>query len=207
MKLLSRIFDFVIYTTKQHGIDESHGLAHSLDVLRFSHSIFESEVLKKPYLADHEKIIYVSAALHDMCDKKYMDEKEGLANIQDYMKESLTDEEMYVSSRIMETMSYSKVKANGYPDLGEYQTAYHIVRESDLLAAYDFERSLMYHMCTKQTTIHDALVDANAIFATRILRHNNDHLFVSDYGLAESMRLHEQSIVQMGQWNRLLLSS
>jgi hypothetical protein len=142
-----------------------------------------------------------------MCDKKYMDEKEGLANIQDYMKESLTDEEMYVSSRIMETMSYSKVKANGYPDLGEYQTAYHIVRESDLLAAYDFERSLMYHMCTKQTTIHDALVDANAIFATRILRHNNDHLFVSDYGLAESMRLHEQSIVQMGQWNRLLLSS
>ena len=204
MKLLSRIFDFVICTTKKHSIDESHGLAHSLDVLRFSNSIFESEVLKKPYLANHEKIIYVSAAMHDMCDKKYMNEKEGLANIQEYMKDTLTEEEMYVSSRIMETMSYSKVKANGYPELGEYQAAYHIVRESDLLAAYDFERSLMFHMCTKQSTIYDALLNANAIFNSRILKHNDDHLFVSDYGLAESAKLHEKALLQMEQWNRIL---
>ena len=29
-------------------------------------------------------------------------------------------------------MSYSKVKKSGFPDMNEFQTAYHIVRESDL---------------------------------------------------------------------------
>ena len=42
-------------------------------------------------------------------------------------------------------MSYSKVKVHGYPELGDYQLAYHIVRESDLLTAYNIPRSIVYN--------------------------------------------------------------
>jgi len=204
MKLLSKIFDFVIYTTSRYCLDESHGLAHSLDVLRFSNSIYESEVIKKPYLKNHEKIIYISAALHDMCDKKYMNEKDGLINIQEFMKDKLKPQELYMVSRIIETMSYSKVKVNGFPDLGEYQSAYHIVREADLLSAYDFERALMFHMCVNKSSIHDALTNAKDIFNTRILKHNDDNLFLTDYGLKESIKLHEKSIIDIYQWNKII---
>jgi len=58
--LLSKLFHFVLLTTKKFGIDESHGLSHSMNVLHFAHYIFNDEVEKLPYIKYHEKIIYVS---------------------------------------------------------------------------------------------------------------------------------------------------
>jgi hypothetical protein len=49
-----------------------------LNNLLNANSIFEKEVIEKPEIKDHEKIIYVSSVLHDMCDKKYMNQQEGI---------------------------------------------------------------------------------------------------------------------------------
>jgi len=101
-------------------------------------------------------------------------------------------------------MSYSKVKQVGYPELGDYQMAYHIVRESDLLCAYDFDRSMIYHIYTNKCSIIEAYNNAHAIFCDRILRHNQDNLFVTDYGKRKSMQLHILSIQRMMAWKKIL---
>ena len=43
-------------------------------------------------------------------------------------------------------MSYSKVNKNGFPELGNYQLCYNIVREADLLASYNIDRCIIYQM-------------------------------------------------------------
>jgi HD superfamily phosphodiesterase len=204
MKILSQIFDFVIYTTAKYNIDDSHGISHSLDVLKYSNSIYELEVIKRPHLKEQEKLIYISSALHDMCDKKYMNEKEGLENIQEFLKYKLKPDEINITSNIINTMSYSKVKKNGFPSLDNYQWAYHIVREADLLSAYKFERALMYHMCVNKESIDNALINAKDIFNNRVLLHNNDNLFFTEYGQIESLNLHDQAIIDMYQWNKII---
>ena len=204
MKLLSQIFDFVIYTSAKYKIDDSHGLSHSLDVLKYSNSIYELEVIKRPHLKEQEKLIYISSALHDMCDKKYMNEKEGLENIQEFLEYKLKPSEIDITTNIINTMSYSKVKKNGFPNLDNYQWAYHIVRESDLLSAYKFERALMYHMCVHKESIDNALINAKDIFNYRVLAHNDDNLFFTEYGQKESLKLHNQAIIDMYQWNKII---
>ena len=55
------------------------------------------------------------------------------------MKPYIASEKLDIIFQIITTMSYSTVKKNGFPSLNEYQLAYHIVREADLLAAYDID--------------------------------------------------------------------
>jgi hypothetical protein len=117
--------------------------------LNYAHNIYESELPKYPFLIDHQKIIYVSAALHDMCDRKYIDEDLGIKQIQYFLEDKMDHNEIEITKKIITTMSYSKVKKNGFPELGEYQQSYHIVREADLLCAYDFDRCMIYNLNKK----------------------------------------------------------
>ena len=125
-----------------------------------------------------------------MCDKKYIDEVVGLKAIEEAMKHHLTDEELKATISIITTMSYSKVKVKGYPDLGKYQTAYHIVREADLLAAYDIDRCIMFGMFNDGVEYSDALIRAKDIFTTRVLAYRSDNLFVTDRSKQLSEALH-----------------
>jgi hypothetical protein len=122
----------------------------------------------------------------------------------DLITNKLKPSEIYITTDIINTMSYSKVKKNGFPNLDNYQWAYHIVRESDLLSAYKFERALMYHMCVNKESIDNALINAKDIFNYRVLAHNDDNLFFTEYGQKESLKLHDQSIVDMYQWNKII---
>ena len=36
MKLLSKLYNFVLYTTTKYNIDESHGLSHAMDILGYA---------------------------------------------------------------------------------------------------------------------------------------------------------------------------
>jgi hypothetical protein len=56
-----------------------------MDVLYNAHKIYESEVPMNPTLLQQENIILTSAALHDMCDKKYMNEYEGIKLIENFL--------------------------------------------------------------------------------------------------------------------------
>jgi hypothetical protein len=205
MSLLNKLFHFVLLTTKKYNIDESHGVSHSMNVLRYANEIYEEESEKYPILKQHEKIIYVSAVLHDMCDKKYMNQQDGIEEIADFLDtNNLTPVEINVVKFIISTMSYSTVKVNGFPNLGPYKRAYHVVRESDLLSAYDFDRCMIYNMHKKNGNVDEAFQDASNLFNNRVLKHNEDGLFVTDYARKESLILESHSLRQIETWRRLL---
>jgi len=206
--LLSKLFQFVFYITSKYSIDESHGISHSMNALYYSNQIFESEIVSYPDLKKYERLIYVSAVVHDMCDKKYMNEMEGIKEVESYLKEKdvgLEKFEVETVKNIISTMSYSTVKKNGYPDLGEYQKAYHIVREADLLTAYDFDRSMIYHMCVNKTNLKESFLNAEDLFKKRVLMHNRDKLFITPYSNFESRKLHMKAIRRMEYWKNILI--
>ena len=202
--LLTKLFNFILLTSVKHKIDESHGLSHSMNTLLFANKIFESEVIRKPKLLEQERVIYVSALLHDMCDKKYMNENDGIRDIEDFLQYKLQPSEIVATKNIISTMSYSTVKKNGFPDLKEYQNAYHIVRESDLLAAYDFDRAMLYHMHINKSDAMTAFTNSRKIFMDRILKHNDDELFITEFGRRESVVLHDVAIRRMFQWRQMM---
>ena len=190
MNLYSYLFSFVVNTCRLFNIDESHGLKHSMDVFHFSNKIYESELLKNPYIKKYKNIIDTSSILHDMCDKKYLDEEKGIERIYDYMVNKISKEDLDVSIKIMKTMSYSKVKKNGFPDLNEYQLAYNIVREADLLASYDFDRCIIYQMLRNNDDYERAYKDAIELFDNRVFKYMDDKLFTLDYSKNLAHKLH-----------------
>jgi hypothetical protein len=236
--LWTKIFHYILLSTKKHAIDESHGINHAMQVVGFARNIYASEIKRHPMLKTQQTIIYTAAALHDMCDNKYLSEDAGLADMENYFNKQgklasksefafdiggpysypakpmnrsltldkceITPNEMTVIKQIISTMSYSKVKQHGYPILGPYQHAYHIVREADLLAAYDFDRAMIYHMSHNKKGVYEAFDNAESIFQTRILRHNDDGLFVSHYAKQLSFQLHKTALQRMRVWRTIL---
>ena len=192
--ILNVAFNYVAKFSKIYNIDESHALKHSMETFRLANEIYNNEVQSNAYLSDQQDIIYTSAILHDMCDKKYMVEKLGLSIMKNHMGDIMPITRLDTVSAIISTMSYSKVKQNGFPLLGEYQLAYHIVREADLLAAYDIDRTIMYGMIMEKMDYCDAVVRAIHLFDTRILKYREDDLFVTNISKEISSSLHEKAI-------------
>ena len=214
MNLFQTLFQYILQTTKYNNIDESHGVSHAMNVLINAHQSFQIEVKKDPKLQSQENVIYIDAALHDMCDKKYMEEEEGIRRLDSVLYDNyvsktrqpqyhLDEDDIEAIKTIIRTMSYSKVKVNGFPDLGKYQKAYHIVRESDLLAAYDFDRAMIYHMYQNSKTIIEAYNDSFALFQERIFQHKEDDLLTLEFSLQQHSILIPQSHVRISHWKTL----
>jgi hypothetical protein len=194
-KLINHCFNYVIQTSKIYNIDESHSLKHSMEVYKYSNIILDNEIINNPYLENQKHIIFSAAIGHDMCDKKYMDEKVGIENYKCYLKNHMNENDLYIMGRIIETMSYSKVKVNGFPnDMSDYSLAYHIVRESDLLASYDLDRCIIYAMHKNNEDYTTAVNNALKLFDNRIFLMRSDNLFITDYSKKESFKLHNQAL-------------
>jgi len=204
MSLYTTLFNFVLCTIAKYNIDESHGLSHSMNVLHNAHTIYQNELKRNPYLEDQEKIIYSSAILHDMCDNKYMDVENGLNEINNVLTSDLSQEEINIVKTIINTMSYSKVKKQGFPSMGNYQLAYHIVRESDLLAAYDFDRCMIYHMNKNDSDVRKAFHNAEELFDNRVMRHHEDNLLVTEYSQSQHTLLSSSARIRMRSWKNIL---
>ena len=205
--LLTTLFNYVLLTTRKYGIDESHGLSHSMNILRYTNAIFEEELKWCPnpeLLKAQEPVIYTAAVVHDMCDKKYRVEEEGLEEISRLLSPILSRDDKNAVLDIVSTMSYSKVKKHGFPALDTYQTAYHIGREADLLTAYDFDRSMIYHMSTGNRSLDDAFSNAKDLFYDRVLRHNDDGLFFTRYAQRHSSTLHNRALMRMLYWKKMM---
>jgi HD superfamily phosphodiesterase len=201
MSQLEKIIRFIDRTCKTYNIDDSHGLGHSLEVLAWSEKLIKDQTLHSETL----QVIYLSSILHDMCDKKYMNQDEGIEKIDEFLAENkMTPTEINVAKLIISTMSYSTVKKHGFPNLGPYKRAYHIVREADLLSAYDFDRCMIYNMHKRNGNLDEAFVDASKLFDNRVLKHNEDGLFMTDYSRQKSLSLELQSLQQMQTWRRLM---
>ena len=164
-----------------------------MEVYGFAKKIYNSELSKNPYLEEQKEIIYLAAIGHDMCDKKYMDEKQGILQYKNYLYQQMRPNDLEVMGNIIGTMSYSKVKVNGYPNLEEFQLAYHIVREADLLSAYDIDRCVIYGMYVEKLEYDAALKRAIELFESRILKYISDNLFVTQYSKKESLKLHKKA--------------
>jgi len=195
--IINQAFKLVIQISKIHNIDESHSLKHSMEVFNMANKIYNSEVQVNDYLKNQKDIICVSAILHDMCDKKYMDEKQGILDIKEYMKPYLCEEKIAAITDIISTMSYSTVKKNGYPDLKEYQLSYHIVREADLLSAYDFDRCVIYGMMVSNYEYFESVQRAKQLFDERIFNYIKDDLFITNYSKVLSKQLHNNALKQL----------
>lgn len=191
-------------TIYKYKLDESHGMMHSFDTLHTADKIIKYESNNYPELTDQQNIIYVSAALHDMCDKKYMNEAEGIEKIDKLLKDHMDEKEIKVVHDIVGKMSYSKVKKYGFPNMGEYQVAYNAVREADLLCAYDFNRAVIYSLYKKNTNIEEAYKDTFELFLKRMFKHNHDGLFTFDYTKERADELKFNSLSQMKQWKKIM---
>jgi HD superfamily phosphodiesterase len=189
--------------SNKYKIDTSHSEIHSMDVLHFANSIYESEISLYPILKQQTDVIYTAAVLHDMCDKKYMNTDEGLDEIQKYFGNEINENDLFHAKNIMKTMSYSYVKKNGYPDLGDYQMAYNLVREADLLSSYDFDRSIIYHL-NKGNTLTESYSNALDLFENRVFKYNSDKLLTYDYSIRISKILTSQAHSRINSWNRIL---
>ena len=193
--MLNQAFQCVLHLSKKYNIDESHSLKHSMEVLKFAEDIYSDEVNNTPILRYQRTVIMAAAVLHDMCDRKYVaDEAVAIQEIRDFMKGSIPDEEMDIVVGIITTMSYSKVKKNGFPNLGQYQTAYHVVREADLLAAYDIDRCVMFAIYVHKMDYENALERARTLFQERVLTYRRDGLFHTAYSQRKSYELHVKSL-------------
>lgn len=189
----NQIVKFVVDTCAKHNIDDSHGLKHCMDVLNYSQKIFnhEQSINNIKYDYNYEKIIYTSAMLHDMCDNKYMDDDDGLYTIKKFLNNDLKYEkkEIDVIGDIIDTMSYSKVKKNGFPDLKEYQLPYNIVREADLLTAYDIDRCIAYGINRRNMTYEESFIEARKLYNIRMGRHIEDNLLTTEFAKNEGLKL------------------
>jgi len=193
LNLINHAFNYVVDTSKKFDIDESHALKHSMEVFGFAKKIYENELVINPQLENQRELIYMAAIGHDMCDKKYMNEKEGIERYQNYLSDFMSPYDITIIGQIIGTMSYSKVKVNGYPDLGDYQLAYHIVREADLLSAYDIDRCIMYTMHCNNFSYCEALEEALKLFDYRVFKMRKDRLFITNFSKKESLKLHRKA--------------
>jgi len=202
----SKIFNYLLLTTSKLKIDESHGLMHGMKTANYAEKIYKSLLIENPTLLSDHKIIIASAALHDMADKKYTNETKGIEDISNYLKREtdMSIEEIEATKNIITTLSYSKVKKQGYPKLGKFQCAYHIVREADLLGAYDFDRAIIYDMTQNNCTIVEAFENSYKLFIKRVFQYCNDDLFVNNYSKREAYILHAEAIKQIEVWRSII---
>jgi hypothetical protein len=197
MRLLPALFQFVKLTSYRYGIDESHAVGHAMDVLEYAQQIINETAHQHKYIREQEPIIFTSAILHDMCDKKYVEPTMGIFEIDRLLNYRLKPYEIQHIKDIITKMSYSTVKQNGFPDLGEYTMAYHIVREADLLTAYDFNRAMIYRMYNSQDNFIDAFENSKILFEKRTFRHEEDGLFITEYSKEKSRELYKKSRLQI----------
>ena len=109
------VFKFIIAMSSKHKIDSTHDITHSLQVLNYAFNIYEREVYTFPPLKHNEKVIYAAAALHDMCDNKYIDVDEGKRDIDCFLeRNNINPDEKKAIIDIIDTMSYSKVNTRPY---------------------------------------------------------------------------------------------
>ena len=192
--IINAAFQYVINTSKKHNIDESHALKHSMDVFHYANKIVHAEFPNNRFLEQQVDIISVSAIVHDMCDKKYVNENAGIIEMDNFMRNYMNSHQIDIVTSIVSTMSYSTVKSKGYPDLGAYQLAYHIVREADLLSAYDIDRCVIYGMMKEKLSYKTSLQRAVELFEHRVLKYRTDNLFITDYSKCESLTLHNKCL-------------
>jgi hypothetical protein len=179
-------------------------LGHAMDVLHYTHQIYLQQRNICPQLEEQEPVFYSAAILHDMYDHKYTNN--NIPPLSTVLKYHLKPIEITAVKDIIDNMSLSKVKKDGFPQLDNYQWAYHIVREADLLCSYDMDRAMIYHMFHSKGDVLSSYDNTQALFESRVQNYYRDNLFLTEYGRANGHKLHEKSIEQLENWKSIIQS-
>jgi len=199
------IVNFIIKRCCVLKIDESHALGHSLEVLKYSQRILDWEKKENKNYKYNERIIFTSALIHDMCDNKYMDEKKGIDELQEFLvTNSYEKYEIKGICDIIGTMSYSKVKKNGFPILDNFEKEYHIVREADLLTGYNLERCIVFGIYGRDFNYVDSFIATKELYERRMASQIKDNLFTTKYGLEEAEKLDKENKLRIKELSELL---
>jgi HD superfamily phosphodiesterase len=141
---MNRLYEFIKDVCNKYNIDASHDLNHAKDCVNIAILISPNDI------HDPEMVVY-AAALHDCVDKKYINPADGVQNVERFLtSEQWEPYRIKALIDIITTMSYSylnKMKVDGkivFPDHGQYQNVYHIVREADMLCSYRVRRCYLY---------------------------------------------------------------
>jgi hypothetical protein len=163
------------------GIDESHGLKHSMQTVKYAEMIMDS---RSDVSEEMRHMTIFVAALHDLCDSKYTDVDVASEEIRKWLIEEVWWEKDAADAliSIVTSMSYSKLKKsvdmNGtpvFPNHGKWQLAYEIGRHADLLDAYVPARCVMYnrHMYPEKSD-DEHWERASELFEIRVFNYVKD---------------------------------
>lgn len=189
---INNIVSFILLQSSKYNIDESHSLNHALSVLNYSKYIFNEEVIKYPFLKNQKHIIYTSALIHDTCDSKYSNEEDSINNIKTFLSNNkYTNSDQDAIIKIITEMSYHKIKKKGFPKLIDYENAFHIVREADLLAAYEFNRAVLYGVYKLNLDYTESFSRSKELYFNRMDKQISDNLFLTIYGKKYANQLNE----------------
>lgn len=202
--MLNQVVEFINQTCILFNIDDSHGLGHAIKTLSWSQRIGKD--IKLTFY--ESRVIQLSCLLHDMCDKKYMDEQFGVDRIRIFLTETLKEDPGVVERVIfiITTMSYSKVIKLGYPDFtGEpsIEMCYHIVRNSDLLESYDPERCIGYHVRCGGIR-KDGIIRMFEIFENRIMRLIENGYINIEPAKGYALELHKKALLDLERYREEL---
>ena len=201
---MDKIKAFIEQTCIKYNIDNSHGLDHSLQTLEWGLKLTKDV----QHSTKESSIIQLACLLHDMCDKKYMDEYEGIKNIVTFLKYELEtpDDVIEAVVFIINTMSYSKVIKYGYPDFKEdkrLEFCYHIVRNSDLLDSYDPERCIGYQIRCGGSR-RDGIIKMLELFDNRILTLLKNGYINIEPAIKYANELHQKALVELDKYKNEL---
>lgn len=103
------------------------------------------------------------------------------------------------------------MKKNRFPtDLNNLYLPFHIVREADLLTSYDFSRGIIYKLYQLENNnnninnLIDSYEDTIKLFNSRVFKHNDDNLFITNAGKELSKELEINTINDINNWNDVL---
>lgn len=138
------ILPYIEATIKKHGIDASHGKEHLARVGQWC-SVLWPRVQPLTDLQPEVELatLLLAAWVHDLIDKKYMDEQEGLCYLQaELSRLQYTPTQIECISFIITHMSWStrgKRKKQGLPGVPEsrWKKATEFIADCDMLDGYN----------------------------------------------------------------------
>jgi hypothetical protein len=178
------IFNFVEKQCEKYKIDLSHGVIHSRRCVKWVERMIQSNI----YSEEEKTVAIYSAAIHDLCDKKYTPIFEAVAEIRKWLYDLLSSEMTEAVLSIIQTMSYSFLNQRKcissisneketlwYPDHGKWTRAYHLARHADLLDGYHVGRCYLYNKhAHPEMSEENAWGIVNGMFERRMFRYVSD---------------------------------
>lgn len=176
------MWEYVLKAIKDHNFDSSHDQRHFVNVYNYAKALMDAgepfEWVSPDGSGSRERayrIVLHAAFLHDIIDRKYVDEKVAIVRmIVEFMEQNYPMTDIACITEMISNMSFSKRKARraaGEPEFGQSELVVplRLLCDADALDAYRVERVIAY-----QNSKHpgDAITVARwckTIFVKRVL--------------------------------------